>query len=449
MNGQRSETRPPGPRGYPVVGNTLALSDDLLAFFERLRDDYGRVASYRTVGTDACMIAEPDAIGEILVESQDSFEKGKVLTRNLADAMGEGLFVTDGDQWRDQRTHVQPAFYSRRLDTYVPQMRATARETVERWEDGGVVDVETAMTETTADVLGRTLFGVDVADYPVVSAASEAILARFDTTRFWSFLPDWLPTPVERRYRQRLDELRRFVDELARRRREQSPGDRGDDLLSILVSIAEAGKITRDEFRDNVITFLFAGHETTALGLTYTLLCLARNPGEQATLRTEIDDVCGETVTADDLDDLDRLGAVIDEALRLYPPVYAFFREPTRNVTLDGYEIPRGTTLVLPQWAVHRDPAWWDDPDAFRPDRFREGADRPRFSYFPFGGGQRHCIGMRFARMEMKVVLATILRRYRFDLRSDPDPELVPSTNLRPGDTIEIELHECRSDPRK
>ena len=434
---------PPGPRGLPVIGNTIDLSQDIFAFFEELRDEYGRVASYEVFGTDACMVAHPNSIQRILLDEHEAFEKGEVLTRNLADAMGEGLFVTGGDQWQNQRTQVQPAFYRERLNTYVPEMRSTAEETVEQWRDGMVVDVNDTMTATTLDVLGRTLFGVDVTENPVVSEASDAILARFDTSRFWSFLPDRLPTPTNRRYRRKLGELQQFVDDLAQQRRQQQPENRGDDLLSILVGFVEASDLTVEEFRDNMVTFLFAGHETTALGLTYTLLCLAQHPDRQADLRAEVDAVCDGTVRAEDLPKLTQMEHVIDEALRLYPPVYMFFREAKRDVTLQGYDIPAGTTLVLPQWAVHRDPEWWDDPETFRPERFGDDAEHPEYAYFPFGGGPRHCIGMRFARMEMKTVLATVLDEYSFELVSDPDPDLIASTNLKPADSIEIDLHRC------
>ena len=433
---------PPGPRGLPVIGNTVDLSRDIFAFFEELRDEYGRVASYEVFGTDACMVAHPDAIQQVLLDDHDAFEKGEVLTQNLSDAMGEGLFVAGGEQWQNQRSQVQPAFYRNRLNTYVPEMRATVKETVEKWSDGMVVDVNDWMAETTMDVLGRTLFGVDVTKNPVISEASDAILARFDTNRFWSFLPDRLPTPTNRRYRRKLDELQTFVDELAQQRRQQPPESRGDDLLSILVNFLEASDLTQEELRDNMVTFLFAGHETTALGLTYTLLCLAQHPEKQANLQEEIDTVCGEAVAAQDLTELEQTERVIDEALRLYPPVHLFFREATRDVELNGYHIPQGTTLVLPQWVVHRDPAWWENPTMFRPERFVGDTDRPEYAYFPFGGGPRHCIGMRFARMEMKTVLATILSEYTFELASNPNPDLIASTNLKPGEPIEIELHE-------
>lgn len=431
---------PPGPRGLPIVGNTVDLSRGIREFYEQLRDEYGRIASYQVFGTDACMVAHPDAIRKILLDDHGAFEKGDVVTRNLDDAMGEGLFLTEGNQWQNQRTKVQPAFYRERLNTYVPEMRATATETVDRWSDGAVVEVNETMTETTMDVLGRTLFGVDVTDEPVIADASEAILARFDTNRFSSFLPVSVPTPTNRRYRRELERLRDFVDDLAVQRRKQSPAERGDDLLSILVEFVEASDLTRAEFRDNMVTFLFAGHETTALGLTYALLCLAQNPEEQEKLCAEVDEVCDGRVTADDLPELEHTGRVIDEALRLYPPVYMFFRETARDVELEGYEIPGGTTLVLPQWVVHHDRAWWDAPEAFRPDRFAGDSERPEYAYFPFGGGPRHCIGMRFARMEMKTVLATIFSDYTCELVSDPDPELIASSNLKPGEPIEVRL---------
>ena len=435
------ERYPPGPGGLPVVGNTVDMSRDILGFYERLRDEFGRVASYRVFGTDACMVADPEAIRRILLDDHDAFRKGDVIARNLGGAMGEGLFLTEGERWQRQRTTVQPAFYRERLEAYVPAMRATAAETVGRWCDGAVVEATDAMTEVTTAVLGRTLFGVDVVDEPVVREASEAILARFDTSRVWSFLPDGVPTPTNRRYRRELGRLRMFVDELAERRRAQPPAERGDDLLSTLVTFAESGDLTRAEVRDNLITFLFAGHETTALGLTYALLCLARSPDEQARVRAEVDATCDERVTAADLPDLERTGRAVDEALRLYPPAYMFFREAARDAELAGYEIPAGTTLVVPPWVVHRDPRWWTDPETFRPDRFAGDSDRPEYAYFPFGGGPRHCIGMRFARMEMKTVVATLLREYELELVSDSDPDLVASSNLRPGGPVEVRVH--------
>jgi cytochrome P450 len=437
-------SRPPGPEGLPVLGETVELSRDVLAFYERLRDEYGRIASYRVFDTDACLVVDPDAIGTVLLDDASSYEKGDVLHRTIGDAMGDGLFLTEGSQWERQRTGIQPAFYRERLDTYVPEMRETTETTVEAWTDGSVIDARDEMAGTTIDVLGRTLFGVDVAEEPVVEETSRAITARTDTNRIGSFLPTGVPTPTNLRYRRQVDRLGEFVDELAARRRERSAEERGDDLLSILVGLVDGGTFDEGELRDTLITFLFAGHETTALGLTYALLCLAAHPEEQARVREEVETACDGAVTAADLPALERTRRAIDEALRLYPPVYLFFREPSRDVRLGGYRIPEGTTLALSQWVVHRDPAWWDEPAAFRPDRFAgdADADRPEYAYFPFGGGPRHCIGMRFARMEMQVVLATILRRYDLELVSDPEPELAPSSNLRPAEPIEIRVRE-------
>ncbi len=434
------ETRPPGPDGLPVVGDTLDLSRDALGFYEHLRDEYGRIASYRVFGTETCMVADPEAVRSVLLADHDAYTKGEVITRSLSDAMAEGLFVTDGERWERQRTGVQPAFYRERLATYLPAMCETAAATVDGWSDGDTVAVDEAMTDTTAAVLGRTLFGVDVADEPVVASASEALLDRFDTSRVSSFLPPWIPTRTNRRYRRELDRLRGFVDDLVERRRARPPAERDDDLLSILVTLAEAGDLETAELRDNAITFLFAGHGTTALGLTYTLLCLAREPDEQARVREEVDRVLDGPPTAEDLPELARTGRAIDEALRLYPPVYMFFREPTRDVELGGYEIPEGTTLVLPQWAVHRDPEIWDAPGEFRPDRFAGDPDRPEYAHFPFGGGPRACIGMRFALMEAKVVLATVLREFELELVSDPEPELIASSNLQPAEPVEVRV---------
>ena len=433
---------PPGSTGVPVVGDTVNLSRDIFGFYEQLQEEYGRIASYQVFGTNACMVADPDAIERILLDDHESYEKGDILTQTLGDAMGEDLFLTDGAQWQRQRTAMQPAFYRERLNTYVPVMRATAESTINEWVDGNVVELHEAMTQTTIDVLGRTLFGVNVANKPVVAEASAAILARTNTNRFWSFLPTSVPTPTNIQYKRELDRLRGFVDDLATQRREQSPEARGDDLLSILIRFTETSEFDWEELRDNIITFLFAGHETIALGLTYTLLCLARDHDEQARVRDEIETICDGPVTAEDLPDLERTQQAVDESLRLYPPVYLFFREPVRGVELGDYEVPAGTTLVLPQWVVHRDPEWWDAPESFRPERFARDAERPEYAYFPFGGGPRHCIGMRFARMEIRVVLATILSQYELELVSNPNPDLVASSNLKPGEPIKVRVHE-------
>jgi|SRR6056297_1111983 len=436
------KNRPPGPDGLPVVGNAVEFSRDTFGFFEQLRNEYGQVASYDVFSTDACLIADPELIREILLDDHDIYQKGNLLTRSLGNAMGEGLPLTEGEQWERLRTHIQPVFYRDRLDTYVPAMRATAAATIDGWSDGTVVDVSDVMTKTTIGVLGRTLFGVDVADEPIIPEASEAILARFDTSRLRSFLPDYVPTPMNRRYKRKLDQLREFVDELSQERRNHDPDERGDDLLSILVGLVETGDVSWEELRDNMIAFLFAGHETTALGLTYTLLCLAQHPDEQARIRAEVDATCDGDIVAADVPDLERTGRAIDEALRLYPPVYFFFREPTQDVDLSGYEIPEGTTLVLPPWVVQHDPTWWDEPETFRPERFAGESDRPEYAYFPFGGGPRHCLGMRFARIEMQIVVASILRHYELELVSEPDPELITSSTLKPKEPIEIRVHE-------
>lgn len=293
-----------GSTGVPVVGDTVDLSRDIFGFYEQLQEEYGRIASYQVFGTNACMIADPDAIERILLETT------RVTRREMSslkpfDAMGEGLFLTDGAQWQRQRTATQPAFYRERLNTYVPVMRATAESTINEWLDGNVVELHEAMTQTTIDVLGRTLFGVNVANKPVVAEASAAILARTNTNRFWSFLPTSVPTPTNIRYKRELDRLRGFVDDLATQRREQSPEARGDDLLSILIRFTETSEFDWEELRDNIITFLFAGHETTALGLTSTLLCLARDHDEQARVRDEIETICDGPVTAEDLSDLE------------------------------------------------------------------------------------------------------------------------------------------------
>ena len=438
---------PPGPSGLPLVGNTFQLIREPLAFLDEL-SDYGDVVGYEVAGMRFCALFHPEQVERVLVRESDGVEKLQFGDFG-AELAPEGVLLTDGEQWRTQRRILQDAFTLDRIGSYADAMTADTVDTVDGWADGAEIALNRELSALTLRILGRTLFDVDITERSdAIADTAAAVNDRADTRSIAAFLPSWIPTPTQRRYDRAMAAFDREMTSLI----EETRGTDGDDLLSLLLAAHDAGDgdLSEREVRDNLLTFLFAGHETTALALTYTLLLLATHDGPRERLRAEIDEVLGDDPpTVDDLDDLSYTDRVLTEALRLYPPAYAVFRRTTRDFELDGYRIPHGTNLTIPQFRIHRDDRFYDEPSAFRPDRWTDEfeADLPEYAYFPFGGGPRHCIGMRFATLELKLVLPTILQRVEFDLLSDPEPELSAGATLRPASDIEMQVRR-RDDER-
>jgi len=433
-----TRSRPPGPDGLPLLGNTLSLSRDVLGFYERLHRNYGDIVRFEVAGEEAYLLTHPEYVEQVLVAEDATFVKGDVVNRSLGSPLGEGMLLAEGAEWRAQRTLAQPAFYRERVATYGEATVADAAETGENW-DGEVIDAHDAMTELTLRILARTLFDVDVRGRgSVVREMAEATRARTDTASLVGFLPDWVPHPTIRAYNRALDDIRAFVEDHIAERKRKPTAERGEDLLSLLVTAAETGEMSKETLRDNMITFLFAGHETTALALTYTWFLLGHHPEVQARLHDELDAVLdGSAPTVADLPDLDYTERVVDEAMRRYPPVYTFFREPIADVEIGGYTVPKEATLSLPQWIVHHDERWYDSPLEFRPERW-EGWEGPEYAYYPFGGGPRHCIGMRFARMEAQLIVATLAREFAVESLTDAPLDITASTNAVPADPVAV-----------
>jgi cytochrome P450 len=384
-------------------------------------------------------VLDPDAIGQVLVEKFEQFRKPD--GAGGVEELSDGLLLTDGEQWQAQRERLQPMFYRERIEAYAETMATYAGAAADEWAaTDDPVDLTEATSRYTLRVLGKTLFGIDTDEHRrAVRNGAEAILERSSQNPVSLDLPDWLPTPSNRRYRRGIDQLEGVVDDLLAERR----GDPdGTDLLSLLVAAADGaeGGPTEDEIRSQLMTFLFAGHETSATVLTWALYELGRKPAVADRLHSEVDAVVdGTCATLADLPDLTYTGQVLDETLRRYPPAAAIFREADEDVTIGGYRVPEDTFVVLPQFHVHTDGRWWDDPEQFDPARWDDisdpPGDRPEYSYFPFGGGPRHCIGMRFARMELTLALATIARNCRITHDHD-DVSIDVGSTVHPGETV-------------
>jgi cytochrome P450 len=428
---------PPGPDRLPVVGNALPFFRRPFEYRTWVAEEFGDVADVSGLGRTAFLVSHPEDIQQVLVTDDHQFVKPSFEKRFVARAFGESLAFVDGEQWRRARQLFQPAFTMAKIERYGATMVDNAEALAADWPATGRVDIGAEMRELTFAVLARTLFDVDTAAIPDLHDDFEAVATKLRPAR--AVVPDWLPTGTNRRYKRALARLEATIDDLVAQRKGE--GGDGDDLLSVLVAANDEGDATLSDerLRDEMMGFLFAGHETTAMALTFTCYLLATHPDVQRRLREEIAAVLKEErPTVTDLAGFDLLDRVVDESLRLYPPNHMIPREPTTDVALGGYRIPEGSSVYCSQWVVHRDERWWDSPGQFRPDRWTGEADRPEYAYFPFGGGRRHCIGMRFARMEIRLALARILSTHRFTGAPSGDPPLAAGLTLHPSEPIEL-----------
>ncbi|GAD51327.1 unspecific monooxygenase [Halarchaeum acidiphilum MH1-52-1] len=440
-----SHSRIPGPDGAPVVGNTRAFGDDPLAFVTDVAREYGDVARY-DLGTESLVqITDPELIEHVLVQNNQAYEKGERFQRSLRPTLGSGLLTSEGEFWREQRHTVQPAFHPEMLERYADVMAAYTERALDEWRDGEVRNVHADMMRLTVEIAATALLGVDVRE--AEGAIADALEALMDDASARMQrpvqVPRWLPTPGNRRFAEAQAELNDVVDTIVEEHRAGETAATDDDLLSLLLNATDhtGAPLTDEQIRDEVVTILLAGHETTALALTYTLHALGRDDGACAALEAEVDRVLGERrPDHDDLDALDVTERTVTEGMRLYPPVWQVIREADEPDDLGGYEIDPGTTIGMQQWVVHRDPRWYDDPTDFRPERWTDGfeASLPRFAHFPFGGGPRRCIGDRFAMQEARLALATIVRDWEVDPLDDLS--FAPSITLRPDGPVEIRV---------
>jgi len=433
---------PPGPDGLPLLGNTLSIAGNTFGFYEELAE-YGDVVTYTVAGKRFVTLLHPDLVERALLSDFESFRKwsGQEFGVDLAP---DGLLFADGEQWRRQRVAIQGAFTLDRIETYTDAMVEYAGRTVDSWDDGGTVAVDRAFSRLTLRILARSLFDLDIGDEEgVVTRTADVLNERADARNLQVFLPQWVPTPLNRRFDRAITDMESLVADLIDERR-ADPGEY-DDLLSLLLTVEddEGRPLSRAELVDNMVTFLFAGHDTTSLALTYTFLLLSTHPEVREELDREHETVLGgDPPGIDDLDELTYTERVIKESLRRYPPAYVLFRQAAADLEVGGYRIPEGTVVTLPQFRLHADPRYWDDPDEFRPERWTDEMEAalPDYAYFPFGGGPRGCIGMRFAMTELLHLVPTIAQRVDFDLLSDPEPERQASVTLRPAEPVEMRV---------
>ncbi|MCA0377449.1 MAG: cytochrome P450 [Gemmatimonadetes bacterium] len=427
---------PPGPRArFP--GELLArfASLDRLDFMAPLPARYGDVVSWRLGRQRVVLLAHPDDIRDVLVTHQRSFTKGRALQRARR-LIGDGLLTSEGEVHLRQRRLVQPAFHRARVARYAETMvRATVAHQ-EGWRHGAAVDINAEMMRLTMAIVAETLFGADVGDEAErVTRALHDVFASFDLGLSpLAPLLDRLPTSRQRRFQR----ARRVLDEIvygmihARRRAGRDTGDLLSMLLAAQDTEGDGRGMSDQQLRDELLTLFIAGHETTANALSWTWWLLDRHPEVRARLDEELDTVLADRdPTADDVGQLPFTRAVIAESMRLRPPAYIVGRRAIAPYRVRDWELPAGTLVVVSQYITHRDPRWWPEPERFDPARWLAPDDRPRFAYFPFGGGTRVCVGEAFAWTEAVLLLATLARRWRVEV-AHPDPRPEPIITLRP-----------------
>ncbi|HYI93115.1 MAG TPA: cytochrome P450 [Bryobacteraceae bacterium] len=428
--------RPPGPPGRPIVGSYPEFRRQPAEFLLKLARDYGDIVYFKLGGLHMYLLNRPDFVQDVLVTNSRNYTKSRILQRAKV-LLGEGLLTSEGDHHLRQRRLVQPAFYRDRLVSYASTMVSCASAGADRWKPGETRDVAAEMMRITLAVVGQTLFSKDVENEASdIGQALTDVLGTFGVmTLPYSSLIQHLPLPKLRKAKRAQAFLDRTIYRMIADRR-ASKVDNGDLLSMLLLAVDDEGSggMSDKQVRDEALTLFLAGHETTATALTWTWYLLSQSPEVEERMRTEIREVLGERpATYEDLPNLRYTEMILAESLRLYPPAWAVGRMVRRDTRIYNYAVPKDAICLMSPYVMHRNPRYYPDPEKFVPERFTAEAkeDRPKFAYFPFGGGPRVCIGERFAWMEGVLVLATIAQRWRFSLVPDQRIETLPQITLR------------------
>ncbi len=433
------------------MGSLPAFRADPLKFLVDTAREYGPVAHLQLGLVDAYLVSQPGGVKRVLQDNSENYGRQTRGFQALRMTLGNGLITEDGAFWRRQRRLAQPAFHKARLAAFGAIMGQAASELTDRLvaqaDPRRPLDIVPELSRVTLAILGRSLFSLDLAGAADSVGRALVVVLRhtIDTVQSIIPVPRALPTPANRRFAAALRTLDKVVlDSIAERRRDGV--DRGD-LLSMLLAARdeETGEgMTDRQLRDEVMTLMLAGHETTAMNLSWTLYLLSRHPAARRTLEAEVDQVlAGRVPGTDDLPRLPYTRMVIEEAMRLYPPAWAVTRSVAQDDEIDGFAIPAGAIVMVSPFVTHRDLQLWDNPEGFDPERFEttRAAERLRYAYFPFGGGPHLCIGAGFAMMEAPIILATLAQRLRLDLLPAHPVPIEPLVTLRPRHGLPMILH--------
>jgi cytochrome P450 len=435
---------------------------DMLGFFTRCAREHGDFVAVRLGPRRVNLAFHPDFVEQVLVTENKKFGKSYVFEL-LRPMLGNGLLNSEGEFWLRQRRLMQPAFNKNSVNNYAGAIVSHTQRLLNEWNDGRQTTLHQEMSRLTLAIVGQALMDLDLGDVsnqvgPPLESAMRDFSHRFESA--WN-PPIWVPTPRNRRAKRNVRQLNEVVNRIIRQRRE-SGGDRGDLLSKLIGARDEVDHtgMTDRQLRDEVMTLFLAGHETTANALVWTWYLLALNPDVERRLLAEISSVVGDRwPELTDVPKLTYTEAVLKEAMRLFPPAFAFSRRVLSPVTIGGYDLPVGSAVLMSQWVMHRDPRWFDQPESFLPERWLSEvpspslpitpspslpitpSTRPPYAYFPFGGGPRICIGNTFAMLEMVLVVAAIAPRFRFELIEPEKVRPWPSVTLRSNNGVPAIIH--------
>ena len=428
--------------GEPVPSLTiLPVGGFLLRNLANIHKKFPDIAHLKLGVANFYLVTNPELVQEVLVTKQRNFMKGKYLQRTKK-VFGEGLLTSEGDFHHRQRRLVQPAFHHDRINTYAKTMTEYTSRVISSWRDNQVLDIHAEMMRLTMSIVAKCLFDADVeAESKEIAKDLTTTIEYFD--RLSSPLSSVLQKlPTNRKYDAATARIDRMVYKLIESRR-ISGKDAGDLMSMLLHAKDDAGQeMTDRQLRDEVLILFTAGHETTANALTWTWYLLSENPKVEAKLHEEVDSLIpkGSLPTAEDVPKLEYTTKVFTESMRLYPPAWILVREALRDCEIGGYNIPKGSDLVISQYVNHHDPRFFPDPEKFDPERCSAGVNLPKFAYFPFGGGSRSCVGEPFAWMEGVLLLATISRSWSMHHARGHKVEMLPRITLRPKYGMKMEL---------
>ncbi|TGM97457.1 cytochrome P450 [Leptospira dzoumogneensis] len=426
---------PPGVFGIRALPYVSKLAKDPIGFFQLMQSKFGNSARFGLRQVVFHLITQPEDIKRVLQENNQNYHKG-VFYKELGRILGKGLLNSEGEFWKKQRKLIQPSFHKQRISEFVEIMAQETEKTSESWKKISSLDISKEMMRLTFAIVGRTLFRTEVESYAAriehsLKIALELVTKRI--TRIFPFPFSW-PTPENLKLKRALKDMHSVVDELIAERKKNP----SNDLISMLLEVRdeETGEtMSESQVRDEAITLLLAGHETTANALSWGFYLLSKHPEICEKVREEANRVLGDkTPTLEDVQKLTYTRKVLDEVLRLYPPAWVIERTAMGPDNIGGYDVETGTNISICIFNIHRNPDFWENPDKFDPDRFDEerSADRPKYAYLPFGGGPRICIGNIFALTEATLILAMLVKDYKF--QTDPSHPVVmePLVTLRP-----------------
>jgi cytochrome P450 len=438
----QEDSSPPKPmprhKGHLLWGGAFDFQRAPADFVLDGHEEYGEVFVTRVLTGQSCFVRDPEVVNAINVTHAKHVYKPKVAKQMWKPFLGNGLVPNDGESWKRQHKLIMPAFHKLRIDAYAPTMSEYTRDMIRGWKDGEQRDFRDEMVELTLRVVAKTLFDTDLAhDTETVHDAMQAIMeALIDHAQTPIPAPRWWPSKRNRRMVRALDAMDGVINRLVAARRKQRK-DRGDLMSHIVFATDEEGSMSDQQMRDELMTLIFAGHETTAHNLTWAWYLLATNRDKLAKAQREIDEVMGERpIGVDDLGDLPYLEMCVKESLRRLPAVWIFAREAQKDLRLGDYFFPKGAILAISPLALGRNAKYFDNPLEYRPERWTREFERqlPKGAYVPFAAGPRVCLGKQFALMEMRIILGTLIQNVDVNLLEGFEPDFVPQISLNPGE---------------